>query len=414
MTARRFGNVRKLPSGRYQARWKDGEQRDHLAPTTFVTSKEAVQWLTDEEAALRLGNRVDPDKGRITLREYSDDWLDGRPDLRPRTRELYRSLLDNHVLDSKVKGSTVPALGHLSLAALDVTTVKKWRARLLKAGVGEVTVAKSYRLLRTILNGAVEDGRIVANPCTIKRAGIESSPERPTATMAEVEAIADGIEPRFRALVLLAAFSGLRFGELSALTRSRIDLGSGKVTVAESAVELRDGSRLVGQPKTQKSRRTVALPPQVVAALTGHLERYVAPEPAALCFTGPLGAPIRRGNFHKVWERALERSQVGTAYHFHDLRHTGNTLAAATGASTAELMARMGHSSPRAALIYQHATAERDEAIAEKLGLMIAEQRKSATQKEKPASRSRGTTRTRRERTPNARGTLVARRAGGV
>jgi integrase len=118
---------------------------------------------------------------------------------------------------------------------------------------------------------------------------VEKSAERKTATIGQVHALADAIEPRFRALVLLAAFSGLRFGELSALTRGGIDLEAGTVTVTESAAELQKGVRLVGDPKTERSRRTVALPSQVAAVLAEHVDRYVSPEPGALVFTGDKG-----------------------------------------------------------------------------------------------------------------------------
>jgi integrase len=362
MPARRFGNVRKLPSGRYQARWKDPELRSHSAPRTFTTSDEARKWLSSQETDLQRGGWVDAAKGHMTLATYADQWLEGRPDLRPRTRELYRSLLDLHVL---------PGLGKRSLSSLDVAAVKAWRAKLLRSGLGQVTVAKAYRLLRTILNGATEDGRIIANPCVIKGAGVERTAERTIASIEQVYALADSIEPRFRALVLLAAFSGLRFGELSALTRARVDIGAASVTVTESAAELQDGSRIIGDPKTDRGRRTVALPSHVAQELAEHLGRYVGPEPDALVFTGPLGGPLRRGNFHKVWTQARAEADVTTALHFHDLRHTGNTFAAGTGASTAELMARMGHASPRAALIYQHASPKRDQAIAAALDQMI-------------------------------------------
>jgi integrase len=365
MPARRFGNVRKLPSGRYQARWEDKDGTEHKAPHTFAEAAEARRWLAAQETDLHRGGWVDPDKGRLTLRAYADDWLEAKPDLRPRTRELYRSLLDHHVL---------PILGTRSLATLDIEAVKKWRAKLIRSGLGDVTVAKSYRLLRTVLNGAVEDGRIVANPCTIKGAGVERSAERSVASIDQVQALANAIEPRFGALVLLAAFSGLRFGELSALTRRHIDLEAATVKVEVSAAEVHkaNGGRIVGDPKTERSRRTVALPPQVALVLASHLAQYVGPEPDALVFCGPLGAPLRRGNFHKVWAKARDAAGIPDSLHFHDLRHTGNTLAAATGASTAELMARMGHASPRAAMIYQHATADRDRAIADALGKMIA------------------------------------------
>jgi integrase len=221
-----------------------------------------------------------------------------------------------------------------------------------------------------MLNTAVVDGKITSNPCIIRGAGVEHTAERKTATVEQVYALADAIEPRYRLTVLLGAFAGLRFGELGALTRGRVDLDAGTVAVTEAAIETTGGHRQIGEPKTEKGRRVVALPPQIVTELRKHLDQYVSGEPAALVFVGPKGGPLRRANFHTVWAPAREAVGLGEM-HFHDLRHTGNTLAAATGASTAELMARMGHASARAALIYQHATEDRDQAIAMALGKMI-------------------------------------------
>jgi integrase len=265
-----------------------------------------------------------------------------------------------------------PTLGRVRIADIDVAAVRAWRAKLLKVGPGAVTVAKAYRLLRTMLNTAVEEGLIVANPCTIKNAGVERSPERQVATVVQVNALADAIEPRFRAMVLLAAYAGLRFGELAALTRANVDLDAGAVVISQALHELDSGSRVVGDPKSAAGRRRVNLPPSVVLELRHHLETYVPESRDALVFTGPKGAELRRSNFHKSWWRDAREAAGVPALHFHDLRHTGNTLAAATGASTRELMARMGHSSARAALIYQHATEDRDKAIAAALGELIA------------------------------------------
>lgn len=185
--------------------------------------------------------------------------------------------------------------------------------------------------------------------------------------MAEVYAIADEIQSHYRALVLLGAFSGLRFGELAALRWENVDLDAATVTVKEASIQLNDGTLLVGPPKTKESRRVVAIPPQVVVELREHSEKF---GDRGLVFAGLKGAPLRRSNFAKVWGEALDKVG-GTRFHFHDLRHTGNTLAAATGASTKELMARMGHASQRAALIYQHASPERDRVIADALGAVI-------------------------------------------
>jgi len=357
---RRFGSVRTLPSGRFLARWQGADDKERHAPTTFATKTAARQWLSTQEADLRRGGWVDPEKGRPTLAVYAREWLDDRSDLQPRTVELYRGLLEHHI---------IPRLGSVELGRLDVETVRKWHSALGRS-TGQVTQAKAYRLLRTMLNTAVDDGKIVANPCKVKKAGIERSPERKTATVEQVFALADAIEPRYRLAVLFGAFAGLRFGELGALTRDRVDLDRGTVAVIEAAIETTGGHRQIGPPKTEKGRRVVALPPQIVTEARKHLDRFVDMDPGALVFVGPKGGPLRRANFHTVWAPA--RAVVGLEeMHFHDLRHTGNTLAAATGASTAELMARMGHASARAALIYQHATEDRDQAIAMALGKMI-------------------------------------------
>jgi integrase len=362
---RRFGSVRTLPSGKHQARWQGADGKEHHAPQTFATKTAAREWLSTQETDLGRGGWIDPDKGRVTFAVYSTEWLDERADLAPRTVELYQSLLRLHVL---------PRLGPVELGRLDPEVVRRWRSALLRSKLGKVTIAKSYRLLRTILNTAVEDGKIPANPCRIKRAGIERSPERKTATVEQVFALADVIDPRYRVAVLLAAFAALRFGELGALARRHVDLEAGTVTVTAAAIETQGGHREIGQPKTDSSRRTVTLPSQIADELRAHIEQYVDKAPGSLVFVGPKGGPLRRANFHTIWAPA--REAVGLdELHFHDLRHTGNTLAAATGASTADLMARMGHSSVRAAMIYQHATGDQDRAIASGLEEMIDQSR---------------------------------------
>lgn len=231
-------------------------------------------------------------------------------------------------------------------------------------------MAKCYRLLRAILSTAVEDELIIKNSCIVKGAGVERSAERPVATVKEVFAIADAIEPRFRAFVLLGAFTGLRLGELRALRRRRLDLDRCTVHVTEQVQELVDGTLAVGEPKSDAGRRRVVFPEALVPDLEAHLEAWAASGSEGLVFSGSHGQPLRRASFYMAWKNATQKTGLG-GFHLHDLRHTGNTLAAATGASTKELMARFGHSSPRAALIYQHATRERDAAIARALNDVI-------------------------------------------
>jgi integrase len=325
---------------------------------TFSTKREAETFAAREKADRSRGAWVDPRRGSLTLAEWSEHWLGQRPELRARTRELYRGLLSLHIL---------PDLGQVELAKLAPSQVRAWSARLRRpSGPGDSTAAKAYRLLRAMMRTAVADAVLVRNPCQVERAGVERAIERPTATVAEVAALADAIAPRFRTLVLLSAWCGLRRGELMALRRHDFDPLRNTLRVERAMQQLADGTLIVGPPKTEAGRRTIAIPPHVVPDLVVHLAQFVAPNAESLVFTGEKGGPVRPHVLQKAWVKAKAATGL-QILHLHDLRHAGNTWAAATGASTKELMARMGHANSAAALRYQHATADRDQAIARAL-----------------------------------------------
>lgn len=357
---RTFGRVRKLPSGRYQARYPGPDGVLRPAPMTFPTEDAADGWLDQTEAKMRLGEWFNPDGGQELFGNYADEWLTDRP-LAPKTRQTYEGLLRLHIK---------PALGAMRLADIDSRHVRRWHGQMTGAGKGQVITAKAYRLLRTILNTAVDDGLIPRNPCKIRGAGVERSPERPVLDVGQVFKLTAAIGERWRALVLLAAFAHLRWGELAALRRNCLNLGARTVQVRASQAEV--GSELIlGPPKSKAGERIVTFPAVIVPALQHHLDTYAQPGPLGLVFVGEMGARLRRCNFSDKWATALEA--VGLAdVHFHDLRHSGNTWASAT-ASTRELMRRMGHSSSTAALRYQHATDSRDRAIADALDELAKE-----------------------------------------
>ena len=363
-----WGSVRRLGSGRYQARYRvDGIQYE--ATDTFRTRREADEFLLGARADIQRETWVSPDAGRVTFEEYAASWLQQRPNLRPRTRELYEGELRLHIL---------PVLGPVELRKLTTMRVRAWHAALLDGGqVGATTVAKCYRLLRAILTTAVEDGLIVKNPCVIKGAGIERPTERKVATVEQVFALAEAIEPCFRAMVLTSTFTGLRLGELRGLRRANLDLSHGTVAVVEQLQELANGDLVLGPPKSDAGRRTVAIPSALIPEIEAHLDSWSGPGPDGLVFPGTKYQPFRRATFYTAWRKATRIVEL-PGLRFHDLRHTGNTLAAATGASTKELMSRMGHASPRAALIYQHATRDRDVAIASALSDVISNADKAA------------------------------------
>lgn len=216
--------------------------------------------------------------------------------------------------------------------------------------------------MASIMRAAVHDGRIARTPAEVKGASKEAVKEHAIPTVAEVEALADAVPGAYRAVVLIAAWCGLRYGELAALRRDRVDLPHGKIRVAETVTELASGERFIGPPKTAAGRRTVAVPPNIAPTIEAHLST-VGPQPSALLFPAPQGGYLSRVHFRqRVWLPALKAT--GLSYRFHDLRHSALTWAAASGATIAELMHRAGHSTPAAALRYQHATEDRDEAVA--------------------------------------------------
>jgi len=365
MGRRDFGSIRRRDSGRWQARYRDPHGRAQTR--MFASRSDAARFLAGVRADLDRGDWFDPTAGRQRLADYAHGWVKtrrvrGRP-LAPRTVALYTWLLDKHVLST---------LGDLQLRQLTPAVVREWHARLTTpTEPGAVTAAKCYRLLRAICTSAVAEEEIPRNPCAIPGAGQEYSPERPVATVPQVLALADHVGERWRALVLLAAFCPLRFGELAALTRRDVDLTDATVTVRASVSDLPGGVRHVGPPKSEAGRRTVTIPDAVIPAVREHLDRFAQPDEDGLVFVGPRGGVLRESNFvNDVWHKATSAVAV-PHLHFHDLRHTGNTLAAATGASLRELMARMGHASPKAALRYQHATRDRDAAIARALSDLV-------------------------------------------
>jgi integrase len=421
---RRFGNVRRRESGRYQIRYPGPDGRLRTGPDTYARKSEAERALSLIEAQMISGEWTDPERGKMRLNDYAETWIAERPGLRPRTVDLYRWLLAKHI---------APYLGGVPLAKLSTATIRQWRAKLLSSGVSVSMAAKAYRLLRAVLMTAVEEDKILPrNPCRIRGAGDEQAPERPVLSVDQVMRLAECVgrrpvgnirklaaggyrlrfrrngemrtspeifssraeaeralwnmtedcradclhDGRYRAFVLLATFASLRWGELTALRRCDIDLTSGSVRVRAAYIERSMGELVLGPPKSKAGRRTVGIPHAIVPMLRKHLSLYVGPDPGALVFAGVHGGPIRRSNFNKMsaWPHAV-RAIGADGLHFHDLRHTGNAFAARSGAGLRDLMARMGHDSERAAMIYQHEARGADKTITNAIDAHIEAER---------------------------------------
>ncbi|MDQ2873694.1 MAG: site-specific integrase [Actinomycetota bacterium] len=421
---RRFGNIRRLPSGRYQASYlgPDGQRRN--AQETFERKGDADRALSLIEAQIMQGEWTDPERAKIKLGDYAATWIAERSGLRPRSADQYRWLLRKHV---------APHLGGVPIGQLSTSMIRQWRAALLGNGVSVSTAAKAYRFLRAVLMTAVEEDKMpTRNPCRIRGAGDEATPERPVLTVAQVFELAERIgrrpvgnirqlpaggyrfrfrrngemrtspevfatraeadralwkmaddnradctqDRRFCALVLLATFASLRWGEVVALRRCDLDLNAGIVRVRAAYVERSTGEILLGPPKSKAGRRVVGIPAAIIPALREHLSVFTGPDAGSLVFAGTTGVPMRRSNFNKMtgWPHAV--AAIGAeGLHVHDLRHTGNTFAASGGAGIRDLMTRMGHDSERAALIYQHEARGADKTITSAIDAHITAER---------------------------------------
>lgn len=364
-TSRRFGSIRRLPSGRYQARYVGPDSQTHTAPVTYSSKGDAETFLATVRADIARSSWQPPTRqpDRVpTLNEYAEAWLvDRSRELKPRTAALYRGLLAGHLY---------PTLGGMQLDQITPAAVRGWHARL---DTGPTRRAHAYSLLRTILNTAVADEVITANPCRLRGAGQSRRVKdiRP-ATLDQLARLAEEMPDRLGLIVLLAAWCGLRFGELVELRRKDVDTKDGVLRVRR-AVTWVDGQPVIGFPKSDAGVRVVAIPPHLVPTVAEHLLQHAGKGRDGLLFTAVDGvSPLTHDMLKRPFDRA--RQAVGRPdLRFHDLRHTGAVLAAQTGATLAELMARLGHSTPGAALRYQHAAAGRDAQIAIALSRMANE-----------------------------------------
>jgi integrase len=330
---------------------------------TFATRKAADAWATQVAHDKLTGVAVDPRSGAEHFGDYAKRWLDTRRvrgrALAPKTLDLYRVLLRAHI---------EPTFGKRPLNAITAEAVRRWHAKV-STDSSAMTAAKSYRLLRGIVTTVVADGLIPTNPCRVRGAGVERSVERPIVGPDLVLQLAEEIGERWRAMVLLAGFGGLRLGELLGLRRHHVDLDAATVSVDEQVVTLDGGTRLVTEPKTEAGRRVVALPQLVIDALAVHLASREE-DLDGLLFPAEDGGLLPATTFYKHWRRA--RHRLGRDdLHLHDLRHAAGTLAAWTGATERELMARLGHANPAASRRYQHAARDRDRAIAAGLDTIL-------------------------------------------
>ena len=394
---RRFGQVTRMRSGRFQARYSDPTGATtvtkggrtvpvlHTAARTFLTRRDAEDWLTQQHRLIRSGEwrtpaeqaaeaeALETSRRNRTFATYARAWLDGRHDLRATTRQSYETSLQRHL---------IPAFGEQPIDQITVMDVRAWFATY-----GQRTPAArahAYQVLGAIMRQAEEDELIPRSPVRVKAGGkAKVSREPQVLSRSELIALADAMPPQHRALTLIAGMCGLRFGEVVALRLKDVDLETRQLHVNRAAYRA-DGKKGTGPPKTAAGKRSVTMPASVAAALAQHLKEYPVTSREGLIFPGRDGKLLAHTSLYGRTARTEKRGRrtyTKGAYgffaareaigrpdlHWHDLRRTAATLGAQAGATVREMQHRLGHATGDMALYYQSATVERDRAIADAL-----------------------------------------------
>ncbi|MFE6255844.1 tyrosine-type recombinase/integrase [Agromyces sp. NPDC057865] len=365
-----FGAIRKLPSGRYQASYIGPDGTRHNAPRTFDAIVDARGWLSQRRAEIDAGkwSRTPATASRTTFGEYADGWLptrvsrSGKP-LRPTTVQEYRRLLAGPLSEFRM----------VRITAITPEQVRTWYARQQEGGKLTQS-ARAYTLLKSVLSTAVSEGKIAENPCRIRgavRAATGKVVNPPTP--GELQVILDTIDPRYKALVLIAAWGGLRWGEATELRRKDVRVIGDDVIVLDvsrAVTYTKANGFIIGPPKSSAGVRSVTLPPTVAPEILAHLETSGPIGPEVLLFPSSRDPErhMTAGAFAPMWRHARSAAKRPDLP-FHGLRHFGATRFAQSGATLKELQARLGHSTVVAALAYQH-EAGRDAELARRMGEM--------------------------------------------
>lgn len=374
---RGWGWVRQSGRGRVK-RWHASylhEGMRHNAPSTYGAKRDAEGWLASERRLIDLGvwtppaqRKAEKEASGITLADYTPTWIEqrtvaGQP-LKPRTKSHYTKLFEEHIKPTQ--------LGKIPMRYITADAVRSWHATTL---IDKPTYrSHAYQLLHAVLATAVSDGHLQANPAVIRGAGSATTKkESVILDVDEVGQLADTIDEKFKALILLAAWCGLRWGEVTALERRDISTDYAVITVRRGVVH-RDGKCHTDTTKTKKGR-SVAVPPHIQPDVKHHLATYVDKETDALLFAADRSCHLSDKTFRRYYEAALAKigrdGKQKPRPSIHDMRHFCGTTTARVG-NLVETMGRLGHTTAKASLIYQQIVSGRDAEIAAAMSALAA------------------------------------------
>jgi integrase len=272
--------------------------------------------------------------GKMPFSEWVDQFVATTVDLASGTVNRRSSDLRNWI---------VPEFGRCSLNAITQPDVKRWVARMAREGCNPGSIKLRYETLSTIMRAAVDAELIRRSPCHHVGLPRYEREEMRLLSLDQVVTLAETIDRRYRALILLAGTGGLRMGELGALRGKRIDFRRSMVDVAENLL-LDNGKPTFGPLKTRLSHRRVPLPRQTIAALEEHCDTF-AVGPDDLLFTSVQGQLLRAYQFRRRHFHPAAAAAELSPLRPHDLRHTAISLWIASGANPKVVQTKAGHAS---------------------------------------------------------------------
>ena len=368
---RGFGRVEKRANGRYRAAYTGPDRELYRAPMTFGSKDDAIAWLSARRAEIEMqaGHRRSQPAGRPAdrCRPFSLTQTSGSRRGRPRDASCGRPRAGSTgcCWTSSSTPRSATCASTRSRTRTSTTGTTHWRLDVRRSGPSPT--ASSVRSLPAPASERPHP-LIPYNPAHIRGAGnTKRAHHVEPATLEELRVIVEELPDRYKLMALLAAWCAMRFGELAEVRRGDIDLRTNRVKIRRGVVRV-DGEFIIGQPKSDAGVRDVAIPPHLMPLVKDHLSDHTAPGRDALLFPASAdeNSHMAPSTLYRVYYPAREVAGRKDL-RWHDLRHTGAVLAAQTGATLAELMGRLGHTTPGAAMRYQHAAADRDAEIARRL-----------------------------------------------
>lgn len=330
---------------RYRVRYRNPQGKSRTK--SFAKASDAKNFLATVETSKLTGSYVDPGRAKVTVGSVADQWLAGKIGLKPTTRARYEVALKVHVR---------PQWGRTSLDRIEHSAVQTWLAELSQSGQSGASVRKSYGVLSSILDLAVRDKRLPANPARGVDLPALNQSRRKYLSAVQVFELADAAatpvdrgywlatDPAFgqyRLAVFVMAYCGLRWSELAALKVSSVDILRRRLEVAEAVTEINGGRVTWGTPKSHE-RRSVPIPRFLSEDLAIHLAGKTAGD---LVFSAPEGGVMRNRNARRAWfdRAAVAIDEPGLTPH--ELRHTAASLAVSAGANIKAVQRMLGHAS---------------------------------------------------------------------